>query len=137
MNTTSQQRQRSLGVGAIARTYQHTRVVEWALKERTLGNKILDDAAVVKLVLSKAMEQHWDRIKILSHNKELLRQLRHQSSSESRLTTLIDDITELQKMFRMCSFELVSEENMTNSKRLSSYASSILMDEEWYFPQCN
>ncbi|XP_027099254.1 uncharacterized protein [Coffea arabica] len=136
VNTTSQQRQPSFGVGAIARTYQHTRIVEWALKERTLGTKILDDAVAVKLVLSKAMEQHWDRIKILFHNKELLRQLRHQSSSESRLATLVDDITELQKMFCMCSFELVSEENMTNCKRLSFYALGILVNEEWYFPQC-
>ncbi|XP_027152430.1 uncharacterized protein LOC113752516 [Coffea eugenioides] len=136
VNTTSQQRQPSFGVGAIARTYQHTRIVEWALKERTLGTKILDDAVAVKLVLSKAMEQHWDRIKILFHNKELLRQLRHQSSSESRLPTLVDDITELQKMFCMCSFELVSEENMINCKRLSFYALGILVNEEWYFPQC-
>ena len=79
-----------------------------ALKERTLGNKVLDEAVAFKLVLSKALEQQWSRIKILSHNKEFLRQLRQQSPSDSIVATMIDDIADMQKIFRMCSFCLVS-----------------------------
>ena len=74
---------------------------------------------------------------MLLQNKELLRQLKNPSSLDSCLTTLTDDIIELQKMFRMCSFELARENIMTECNSLSSYALGITVDEEWYFPQCN
>ncbi|XP_027118516.1 uncharacterized protein [Coffea arabica] len=135
--STSWQRQLSTGIGVIAETSSHTRIAKWALKERSLGTKLLDDAAAVKLVLCKTLEQHWDKIKILLQNKELLRQLKNPSSLDSCLTTLTDDIMELQKIFRMCSFELARGSIMTTCKSLSSYALGIVVDEEWYFPQCN
>ena len=71
--STSWQRQLSTGIGVVAETFSHTRIAEWALKERSLGTKLLDDAAAVKLVLCKALEQNWDKINILLQNKELLR----------------------------------------------------------------
>lgn len=75
--TTSQQRQTSLGIGVTARITPNTRTAKWALKERSLGNKVLDDTVALKLVLCKAVQQQWSRVKLNSHNKELMRQITH------------------------------------------------------------
>lgn len=134
--TTSQYDQVSLGIGVTATRHPSIRLAEWALKERSLGDKAIDEAVAIKLVLCKALELHWSRIKIHSHNQELLRQLKYKSPSNSRLATLIDDILNMQKLFRMCLFCLVKKESIVRSKMLSSHALGIIVDEEWIVLQC-
>ena len=52
------------------------------------------------------------------------------------MATLLEDISNMQKLFRMCFFCLLREENMENSIRLSFNALRILLDEEWNVLQC-
>mgnify|MGYP004711023431 CR=1 FL=1 len=92
MATTSQQIHVSIGIGVTARMHPNTKIAEWALKERSLGNKDLNEVVAIKIVLCKALEQQWSRIKIYSQNKKLLRQLKYQSPLDSSIATLIDDI---------------------------------------------
>ena len=131
--TTSQYSQVSLGIGVTARMHPNIRIAEWALKERSLGDKVINEAVAIKLVLCKALEQKWSRITIHSQNQVLMRQIKYKSPSNSSIATLIDNILNMQKLFRMCLFCLVKEDSIERSKRLSSHALDIFMDEEWNF----
>ena len=52
----TQKGQNTLGIGVTVWTTPNTRIAEWVLKERSLGNKVLDDAVALKLVLCKAVQ---------------------------------------------------------------------------------
>nr|XP_027086514.1 uncharacterized protein LOC113708252 [Coffea arabica] len=107
----------SLGIGVRVRRHPNTLMAEWALRERTL-------------------EQRWSRIAIHFQNQELMRQISNRSPSNSSLATLIEDILNMQGMFRMCLFSSVRDERIERSKSLSHHAFGIIVDEEWIVPQC-
>ena len=134
--TATMNEQHKLGIGVTVRTTSGTNIAEWKLKERSLGSKVLDDALALKLVLSKAVQQQWSRIRLNLANKELLKQLTHTQPLDSRMATLLEDIANLQRLFYMCSFCLSREGNMIDSKKLSADAFGIIVDEERNFPQC-
>ncbi|XP_027162908.1 uncharacterized protein LOC113763339 [Coffea eugenioides] len=129
--TTSQHGQVSLGIGVTAIKHPNTRLAEWALKERSKGDKVTDEAVAIQLVMCKALEHQWSRITIQFQSQDLMRQIKHKNPSSSRLATLIDDILSMQKLFRMCLFSLAKEESSKRSRELSSHAYGILVDEEW------
>ena len=65
----------NLGIGVTVRTSSSTKIAEWKLKERSLGNKVLDAAQAVKLLLCKAVQYQWSRIRLNLDNKEPLKQI--------------------------------------------------------------
>ncbi|XP_027172745.1 uncharacterized protein LOC113772350 [Coffea eugenioides] len=56
--TTKQQGHNTLGIGVTVKEMATTKIADWVLKERSLGNKVLDEALALKLVLCKAKQQH-------------------------------------------------------------------------------
>ncbi|XP_027122082.1 uncharacterized protein [Coffea arabica] len=129
--TTSQHGQVSLGIGVTAIKHPNTRLAEWALKEQSKGDKVIDEAVAIQLVICKALEHQWSKITIQFQSQDLMRQIKYKNPSSSRLATLIDDILSMQKLFRMCLFSLAKEESSKRSRKLSSHAYGILVDEEW------
>ena len=101
-----------------------------------MGDRTINDAVAIKLILCKALEQRWSRIVIHFQNQELMRQISNRSPSNSSLATLIEDILNMQRMFRMCLFSSVRDERIGRSKSLSHHAFGIIVDEEWIVPQC-
>ncbi|XP_027126082.2 uncharacterized protein [Coffea arabica] len=125
-----------LGIGVRVRRHPNTLLAEWALRERSLGNITINDAVAIKLILCKALEQGWSRIAIHFHNQDLMRQMKNRCPSNSSLATLIEDILNMQRLFRMCLFRSVRDERIERSKCLSHHAFGIIVDEEWIVPQC-
>ncbi|XP_027152078.1 uncharacterized protein LOC113752144 [Coffea eugenioides] len=136
LSTATRKGQNNLGIGVTVRTTTGTKIAEWKLKERSLGNQSLDDALALKLVLCKAAQYRWNRIKLNFANKELLKQLTKTQPMGSRMATLLEDIVNVKKLFCMCSFCLSREENMIDSRKLSVDALGIIVDEERNVPQC-
>nr|XP_027124351.1 uncharacterized protein LOC113741063 [Coffea arabica] len=71
--TTSQNGQATLGIGVTATKHPSFRLAEWALKERSKGDPVIDEAVAVHLVLCKALEHQWSRITICSQSQDLMR----------------------------------------------------------------
>lgn len=61
-----------LGIGVIA-SLENVVQAEWALKERSYNSNIIDEAMVIRLVLSKAISCHWTRVSVNVNNKQLLK----------------------------------------------------------------
>lgn len=53
------------------------------------------------------------------------------------MATVLEDISKLQRLFCMCSFDLCRQEHMLVSKKLSEDALGVIVDEERLFPQCS
>ncbi|XP_071905812.1 uncharacterized protein [Coffea arabica] len=136
VTTTTKQGQLFAGIGVTVKLFESNTMIGWALKDISSGNKILDEALALKLVLCKAVQHKWNNLKLGFCNKELWRQLKHQSPTDSKMATILEDISQLQRLFCMCSFVLYREENMIVSKKLSVDALSIIVDEERQLPQC-
>ena len=64
VSTTSQQRSALLGVRVTVRRLPNGVIVFWAIKERSSGNKNIDDVLAIKLVLCKTLERQWSKIKL-------------------------------------------------------------------------
>ena len=136
MATTKKKGQQTFGIGVTVKEHVSNRMVGWVLKETSLGNKLLDEALALKLVLCKAVQRNWSKVKLNFCNKELWRQIIQQSPADSKMATVLEDISKLQRLFCMCSFGLCREENMIVSKKLSDDALGVIVDEERLFPQC-
>lgn len=135
--TTSLTRPTLLGIGVAVKRRTNGATNFWALKDRSYGNKNIDVASAVKLVLCKALERPWSNIRIQIQNKDLLRQITNGKSSDCRLTTILEDILNLKSLFRMCSFCLDNNDDNDISANVSSYALGILLDEEALVPPCH
>lgn len=136
MTTTTKQGQLFAGIGVTVKIFASNMMIGWALKDISSGNKLLDEALALKLVLCKAVQRKWSKLKLRFCNKELWRQLKHQNPADSKMATVLEDISQLQRLFCMCSFGLYREENMIVSKKMSADALSIIVDEERQLPQC-
>ena len=136
LSTATRKGQNNLGIGVTVRTTSGTKIAEWKLKERSLGNQSLDDALALKLVLCKAAQYQWSRIRLNFANKEMLKQLTKTQPLGSRMATLLEDIVNVKRLFCMCSFCLSREENMLDSRKLSVDALGIIVDKERNVPQC-
>ena len=107
----------------------------WALQERSTGHKLIDDLAVIKLLMSKAAVQNWDKIEVQIHNKQTLNLIRLRKSQDMSSATLLEDIHSLKSLFRMCSFYLVNRDLNHINNRISAYALDIIQNEELWIPQ--
>lgn len=94
------------------------------MKERSSGSKNVNETVAIKLVMCRAVEQQWRRIKIQMQNKELLKQLISQRALDSKVATLMEDIQSLKVLFQMWSFCLDSENRNDISEQINSYATS-------------
>nr|XP_027071836.1 uncharacterized protein LOC113696654 [Coffea arabica] len=110
---------------------------DWGLHERSTSHQLIDDLAVVKLLMSKAAMQEWRKILIQTDSKQVLKLILNSKTQDMHLATLLEDIHHLKSLFRMCSFCLVSKDFNHLSDKISGYAVGILQDEELWFPQCH
>ena len=134
VTTTSSVRPVVLGIGVAINSRSHAATKYWALKNKSHGNKNMDVASAVRLVLCKALGRGWHNIKVHIQNKEVLRQIKHGTTSDGRLTMILDDIFCLKSLFLMCSFCLNRNDNSITKANVSSYALGIWLDEEASFP---
>lgn len=123
-------------IGIIASKADNAQVV-WALREGSTGEMLLDYAQAIKLALSKAMEQHWQAVKLeISSHKLLLHLLKTKKTMDVRLFAQMEDIHTLRLLFLKCSFILSSNESSIRSRMISNYAVCLTQDEECWFPPC-
>ena len=101
--------------------------------ERSAHRDIQDEAVAVRLALMKARQQGWQRIKVISANKQLIAWLKAGKGDNPNTATLVEDINGLVNLFQMCSFEVRNIMNMSLSNQISHYALNILMDGERFF----
>ena len=101
MATTKKKGQFFFGIGVTVKEYASNRMTGWVLKEISLGNKLLDEALALKLVLCKAVQRNWSKVKLNFCNKELWRQITQQSPVDSKMATVLEDISNLQGLFCM------------------------------------
>ncbi|XP_027098791.1 uncharacterized protein [Coffea arabica] len=125
-----------LGIGITAAERNQEPMIGWALKERSSGVQLLDDAVALKLAMCKANTLHQRNVQFQVKNRQLLNHIRTQKASDSRIATLVEDIVQLKRLFHMCSFCLASSDKNYLSSRISMYALGITIDEELVFPQC-
>ncbi|XP_027177880.1 uncharacterized protein LOC113777029 [Coffea eugenioides] len=137
IETTKEKGQHNVGIGITVKEYAWNRMTGWIMNEISLGNKVLDDALALKLALCKAMHRNWSKVKLKFCNKELWRQIKQQSPANIKMAIVLEDISKLQSLFCMCSFDLCRQEHMLVSKKLSDDALGVIVDEERLFPQCS
>ncbi|XP_027155669.1 uncharacterized protein LOC113756069 [Coffea eugenioides] len=126
-----------LGIGVSVRRVPNEAQEVWALKDRSSGDHIIDEATAIKLTLCKALDRQWSTISVHIRNKGLLKLLKLGKASDCRMTTLIEDILSLKSLFRMCSFCLDNDDDNIDCNSVSSYAQGILLDEEFLVPPCS
>ena len=102
--TRSLQRPAVLGIGVAVSRMPNEAKELWALKDRSSGDKNIDDAAAVKLILCKALERQWCNIRIQVYNKDLLNRLKIGKSPDCRMTTILEDILSLKSLFECALF---------------------------------
>nr|XP_027100870.1 uncharacterized protein LOC113719906 [Coffea arabica] len=137
IETTKKKGQHTVGIGVTVKEYARNRMTRWLMNEISLGSKVLDDALALKLALCKAVHRNWSKVKLKFCNKELWRQIKQQSPADIKMATVLEDISKLQRLFCMCSFDLCRQEHMLVSKKLSEDALGVIVDEERLFPQCS
>nr|XP_027102916.1 uncharacterized protein LOC113724190 [Coffea arabica] len=126
-----------LGIRVSVRRVPNEAYEVWALKDRSSGDHIIDEATAIKLTLCKALDRQWSTISVHIRNKGLLKLLKLGKASDYRMTTLIEDILSLKSLFRMCSFCLDNDDDNIDCNSVSSYAQGILLDKEFLVPPCS
>ncbi|XP_027170518.1 uncharacterized protein LOC113774181 [Coffea eugenioides] len=125
-----------LGIGITLAEGNQEPKIGWALRERSSGVQLVDEAVALKLAMCKATTLQQRKVQFQVLNKQLLNHIRSQKASDIRIATLVEDIVQLKGLFHMCSFCLVNSGNNHLSSRISLYALGITIDEELLFPQC-
>lgn len=59
-----------LGIGVEVTSHNQAKA-EWALVERKLSSVVQDEAQAIGIVLSKALEHNWSKVKVKIKNKQL------------------------------------------------------------------
>nr|XP_027060751.1 uncharacterized protein LOC113687311 [Coffea arabica] len=126
----------ALGIGITLAEGNQEPKIGWALRERSSGVQLVDEAVALKLAMCKATTLQQRKVQFQVLNKQLLNLIRSQKASDIRVATMVEDIVQLKGMFHMCSFCLVNSGNNHLSSRISLYALGITIDEELWFPQC-
>lgn len=110
----------------------------WALRARSSGSALLDEASALKLAMCKIasmpVRTHIREVQFQVQNPQLLSQIRTNSVGDIRLATVVDDIVHLRELFPMCSFCLIKKDKTQLSSKLSIHALGIIFDEEHWFP---
>ena len=119
-----------MGIGVVSKQKDSRIRAEWALVDRSSHMDIQDAAVAVRLALIKAAQLGWQRIKVINGNKQLIGLLKTRKGNNPNIATLVEDILALANLFHMCFFEEGKSTNMALCKTISSYALSIVMDEE-------
>ena len=122
-----------LGIGIVAKQFEGRIRAKWTLVDRSSQKDIQDEAIAVRLELMKARQQSWQRIKVISANKQLIALIRDGKGDNPNTATLIEDIHALANLFQMCFFEVRNVSNMILCNQISHYVLNILMDEEKFF----
>ena len=102
-----------LGIGIVAKQSGWRIKAEWTLVERSSHRDIQDEDVAVRLALMKARQQGWQRIKVISANKQLIAWLKAGKGDNPNTATLVEDINVLANLFQMCSFEVRNISNMS------------------------
>ena len=100
------------------------------MREQSAGQWLLDYAEALKLAMEKARAKQWSHIRVGITDQQLLRQLRSGKAKDIRLFAQVEEIDRLSSMFVQCSFYLVPDEQHDRLRQISSYATSIPLDEE-------
>ena len=125
-----------IGIGISAKNNQNQLKAAWKLKERMIGSILLDYLQAIKLVLSKVWEQVWECIKVPISSHQILNLLKKPSSKDIRFAANLEDIINLNSMFRKYPFDKQDVEHSRMTKSLSKLARNITFDEECVDPQC-
>ncbi|XP_027178118.1 uncharacterized protein LOC113777281 [Coffea eugenioides] len=119
-----------VGIGVMANDSNGQEKAIWAMRERSAGQWLLDYAEALKLAMAKARAKQWSHIRVGITDQQLLRQLRSGKAKDIRLFAQVEEIDRLSSMFVQCSFYLVPDEQHDRLRQISSYATSIPLDEE-------
>lgn len=122
-----------VGMGVVLSDPTNKVLEIWAMKERSTGDSLLDQAMSVRLILAKARNKQWKRVKIHIQYQQLLEWLSSGKSKIMGLATLFDDVQNLKALFHKCSFGLNLDRNCI-SQEISMFALGIDVDEEWKLP---
>lgn len=123
----------TVGMGVVVSDPSKKVLEIWALKERSSGDSLLDQAMSVRLILAKASGKQWRRVKIHLQSHQLLEWLSSGKSKIMGLATLFDDVQNLKTLFHTCSFCHLLDSNCF-SQEISMIALGLEVDEEWIFP---
>ena len=72
-------------IGIMAESSNKQVIAQWALKEFSSRNKLMDQAVAIKLALCKAREQQWRKIQVGIPQQHLLQMLRTNRSKDMSL----------------------------------------------------
>ena len=122
-----------LGIGIVAKQKGGGIRAEWALTDRSSSVDIQDEAIAVRLALMKASQPRWQKIKVMTANKDLTALLNSGAGDNPNMVTLVEDIIALAKLFQLWSFALRNIRYMNQCNQFNIHALSICMDEERTF----
>lgn len=118
-----------MGIGVTIAWDNQQPMQGWTLQERGTGHKLIDEIGAIKLVLSKAVMQNWEKVEVQIQSKQVLNLIWHNKPQDMRLSTVLEDISHLKPLFHMCSFCLVSKDSNYLSNRISAFALDINQNE--------
>ncbi|XP_027121672.1 uncharacterized protein [Coffea arabica] len=138
VGATSTMNNHNMGIGIVIKQPDQRLHRGWALRARSSGSSLLDDANALKLAMCKIgsmpVRTHISEVQFQVQNPQLLSQIRTNSVGDIRLATVVDDIVHLRELFPLCSFCLIKKDKTQLSSKLSIHALGIIFDEEHWFP---
>ncbi|KAL3528847.1 hypothetical protein ACH5RR_008169 [Cinchona calisaya] len=83
------------------------------------------------MALIKAKKEGWQRIKIESQNKDLVKRINSLDCMNNSFTTILEDILILSSLFSICSFSFVNKIGNDISTKIAQYALTCDQDIVW------
>nr|XP_027101745.1 uncharacterized protein LOC113722690 [Coffea arabica] len=134
IGVTSDMANHGLGIGISLRQGDQGFHRGWAIRARSSGSNLVDEAIALKLAMCKAAAELLTEVLFQVQSPQLLNFICTNRVSDIRLATVVDDIIQLRDLFHMCSFCLVRNDKTQLSSKLSIHALGIILDEELWFP---
>ena len=122
-----------MGIGITAIDNLGQMQAAWALRERSSGDTLQDQAVAVRLALLKVAGQGWRNVKVELDNRKLVENITAATYNNQLMATLIEDIRSIGTLFQQCSI-LFANSRKIGSIKLSIHALNIRVDEEWVNP---
>ncbi|XP_071923241.1 uncharacterized protein [Coffea arabica] len=133
IHTHQDRRQAAVGIGITAIDNLGQLQAAWALRERSSGDTLQDQAVAVRLALLKVAGQGWRNVKVELDNRKLVETITAATYNNQMMATLIEDIRSIGTLFQQCSI-LFANSRKIGSIKLSIHALNIWVDEEWVNP---
>ena len=128
IHTHQDRRQATVGIGITAIDNLGQLQAAWALRERSSGDTLQDQAVAVRLALLKVAGQGWRNIKVELDNRKLVENITAAKYNNQLMATLIEDIRSIGTLFQQCSI-LFANSRKVESIKLSIHALNIWLDE--------